>query len=337
VSRTRRLPPILSAIAVATIVFLYLPLAAVAAMSLNSARFGAAWKGLSLRWYVQLAHNELVVHAAANTLVLAVVSTAISTVLGTLLAIGLERFPWPQWMRRLIDAVVYVPVVTPDIVFAVGMLLAFEAVRQVLGGLRLGMGTMIVAHVTFQISFVALVVGSRLATLGRSVEEAARDLYAGSWHSLRRVTLPLIAPGIVAGAMLAFTLSLDDFVISFFTSGPASVTLPLYIYGSLRRGHNAGRPRPFHNRLPGDRCPRPGAAGPRQEPAGGMTHETHHHRPCLLCPACRLQQVRRRGRLRRNCCFEGDRHGVHVLRVHRSGARRAIREGDAAEDRPGHL
>jgi spermidine/putrescine transport system permease protein len=135
-----------------------------------------------------------------------------------------------------VDGVVYVPVVTPDIVFAVGMLLAFEAVRQVLGGLRLGMGTMIIAHVTFQISFVALVVGSRLATIGRSVEEAARDLYAGTWRALRTVTFPLLTPGIVAGAMLAFTLSLDDFVISFFTSGPSSLTLPLYIYGSLRRG-----------------------------------------------------------------------------------------------------
>jgi spermidine/putrescine transport system permease protein len=98
------------------------------------------------------------------------------------------------------------------------------------------MGTMIVAHVTFQTSFVAMVVGSRLVTIGRSVEEAARDLYAGTWYSLRRVTFPLIAPGVVAGAMLALTLSLDDFVISFFTSGPSSVTLPLYIYGSLRRG-----------------------------------------------------------------------------------------------------
>jgi len=132
--------------------------------------------------------------------------------------------------------VVYVPVVTPDIVFAVGLLLAFEVVRQALGGLHLGMATMIVAHVTFQVSFVALVVGSRLATIGRSVEEAARDLYAGTWYAMRTVTLPLIAPGVVAGAMLAFTLSLDDFVISFFTSGPSSVTLPLYIYGSLRRG-----------------------------------------------------------------------------------------------------
>jgi spermidine/putrescine transport system permease protein len=228
--------PGLSAVAIATVVLLYLPLAAVAAMSLNAARFGTAWKGFSLKWYAGLLHNEIVLQAGLNTLVLAVVSTSIATVLGTLLAIGLERFPWPRWMRRIVDAVVYVPVVTPDIVFAVGMLLAFEAARQVLGGLRLGMATMIVAHVTFQISFVALVVGSRLATIGRSVEEAARDLYAGTWYALRKVTLPLIAPGVVAGAMLAFTLSLDDFVISFFTSGPSSVTLPLYIYGSLRRG-----------------------------------------------------------------------------------------------------
>lgn len=232
----RRLNPVLSTVAIGTLLFLYLPLLAVAAMSLNAARFGGVWKGLSFRWYAQLAGNDVVLAAAGNTLLLATVSTAVSTVLGTLLAIGLDRFPWPRWLRRMVDAVVYVPVVTPDIVFAVGMLLAFEAARQALGGLRLGMGTMIVAHVTFQISFVALVVGSRLATIGRSVEEAARDLYAGTWHALRKVTFPLLAPGIVAGAMLAFTLSLDDFVISFFTSGPSSVTLPLYIYGSLRRG-----------------------------------------------------------------------------------------------------
>ncbi|MCX7029261.1 MAG: ABC transporter permease [Spirochaetes bacterium] len=232
----RRLHPGFSAAAIATLVLLYLPLAAVAALSLNASRFGVAWKGFSLRWYAQLASNTLVLSAAANTLVLAAVSTAASTVLGTLLALGLERFPWPRWLRKAIDAVVYVPVVTPDIVFAVGMLLAFEAVRAVLGGLRLGMATMIVAHVTFQVSFVALTVSSRLATIGRTVEEAARDLYAGAWYSMRRVTFPLLAPGVVAGAMLAFTLSLDDFVISFFTSGPSSVTLPLYIYGSLRRG-----------------------------------------------------------------------------------------------------
>jgi spermidine/putrescine transport system permease protein len=233
---TRRLHPVFSATAVATLVLLYLPLVAVAALSLNAARFGVAWKGLSLRWYAQLASNGIVLSAAANTLILAAASTAVSTVLGTLLALGLERFPWPRWLRKSVDAVVYVPVVTPDIVFAVGMLLAFEAVRAGIGGLRLGMATMIVAHVTFQVSFVALTVSSRLATIGRTVEEAARDLYAGAWYAMRRVTFPLLAPGVVAGAMLAFTLSLDDFVISFFTSGPSSVTLPLYIYGSLRRG-----------------------------------------------------------------------------------------------------
>ena len=232
----RRLHPGFSAAAVATLVLLYLPLVAVAALSLNAARFGVAWKGFSLRWYARLAANGIVLSAAANTLILAAVSTAVSTLLGTLLALGLERFPWPRWLRKAVDAVVYVPVVTPDIVFAVGMLLAFEAVRAVLGGLRLGMATMIVAHVTFQVSFVALTVSSRLATIGRTVEEAARDLYAGAWYAMRRVTFPLLAPGVVAGAMLAFTLSLDDFVISFFTSGPSSVTLPLYIYGSLRRG-----------------------------------------------------------------------------------------------------
>jgi spermidine/putrescine transport system permease protein len=232
----KRSSPALTGIAIVTMIFLYLPLVAVAAMSLNAARFGVTWKGFSFVWYRQLAHNEIVLQAALNTLILAAVSTAISTMLGTLLALGLERFPWPRWLRRIVDTIVYVPVVTPDIVFAVGMLLAFEAVRQALGGLRLGMGTMILAHVTFQISFVALVVGSRLATIGRSVEEAARDLYAGTWYAMRKVTLPLIAPGVVSGAMLAFTLSLDDFVISFFTSGPTSVTLPLYIYGSLRRG-----------------------------------------------------------------------------------------------------
>jgi spermidine/putrescine transport system permease protein len=232
----RRLSPILSTIAVGTLAFLYLPLLAVAFLSFNASRYGTAWRGFTFRWYLQLSHNGIVLSAAANTLILAAVSTAVSTVLGTLLAVALERFPWPPWVRRAVDAVVYVPVVTPDIVFAVGMLLAFEAARSFLGGLRLGMGTMMAAHVTFQVSFVALTVGSRLATIGRTVEEAARDLYAGSLYAMRRVTFPLLAPGVVAGAMLAFTLSLDDFVISFFTSGPSSVTLPLYIYGSLRRG-----------------------------------------------------------------------------------------------------
>ncbi len=167
---------------------------------------------------------------------LALVSTLAATLLGTLLALGLRPLPLAALVLGPPGRFVYLPVVTPDIVFAVGLLLAFETARAAFGGLRLGLGTMIVAHVTFQVSFVALVVASRLATIGRTVEEAARDLYASSWYTLRHVTLPLLVPGIVAAGLLAFTLSLDDFVISFFTSGPTSVTLPIYIYGSLRRG-----------------------------------------------------------------------------------------------------
>ena len=169
----RRLHPLFSVLAIGTFAFLYIPLLAVAALSLNASRFSSVWSGPSLKWYALLLKNDLVLSAAGNTLLLGLASTAVSTLLGTLLALGLERFPWPRWMRRVIDGVVYVPVVTPDIVFAVGMLLAFEAARRLMGGMRLGMGTMIVAHVTFQISFVALTVGSRLATIGRSVEEAA--------------------------------------------------------------------------------------------------------------------------------------------------------------------
>jgi len=226
----------LGLLAVATLATLYVPLVAVAALSLNASRYGVAWKGFTLQWYTRLLSNPVVLRAASNTLVLAAVSTAVATFLGTLLALGLERFPWPRRLKRAVDALVYVPVVIPDIVFAVGMLLAFEVARGVFSSLRLGMLTMIVAHITFEIPFIALVVGSRLATVGRTVEEAARDLYADTSYAMRRVTLPLLLPGMVAGAMLAFTLSLDDFVISFFTSGPASVTLPLYIYGALRRG-----------------------------------------------------------------------------------------------------
>ena len=226
----------LAALAVATLALLYVPLVAVAALSFNASRYGVAWTGFTLQWYTRLLRNPVVLRAALNTLLLAAISTTVATVLGTLLALGVERFPWPRRLKRTIDTLVMVPVVIPDIVFAVGMLLAFEAARRLFPELRLGMATMVVAHITFEIPFIALVVGSRLATVGRTVEEAARDLYADTSYALRRVTLPLLVPGVVAGAMLAFTLSLDDFVISFFTSGPTSVTLPLYIYGALRRG-----------------------------------------------------------------------------------------------------
>jgi spermidine/putrescine transport system permease protein len=233
---THRMHPWVSVLAIGTLAFLYLPMVAVGVFSVNAARYGFAWKGFTLQWYTRLFRNEYVLEAARNTLILAVVSTVIATLLGTLLALGMWRFPWSKWLRRYLDVTVYLPVVTPDIIFAAAVVVAFGFLRTVWAVFQPGLLTMIVAHVTFQTAFVAMVVQSRLTTIGVTLEEAARDLYADTPYLLRRVMLPLLMPGIVAGAMLAFMLSLDDFVISFFTAGPESTTLPIYIYASVRRG-----------------------------------------------------------------------------------------------------
>ena len=155
--------------------------------------------------------------------------------MGTLLAIGLDRFPWGKRTNTFFDVILHIPVVIPDIILAAALVVAFGLLRFVSSIFEPGLFNMIIAHITFQIAFVALVVRSRLVSIGRDVEEAARDLFASTPYLLRRVTLPLLMPGIVAGAMLAFTLSLDDFVISFFTAGPESITLPLFIYAAVRR------------------------------------------------------------------------------------------------------
>jgi spermidine/putrescine transport system permease protein len=152
------------------------------------------------------------------------------------LAIGMDRFPWTRRTNSFLDTILYIPVVIPDIILAAALVVAFGLLRIVSAVFEPGLTNMIIGHITFQIAFVALVVRSRLVAIGREVEEAARDLFASNWYLLRRVMLPLLMPGIVAGAMLAFTLSLDDFVISFFTAGPESQTLPLYIFAAVRRG-----------------------------------------------------------------------------------------------------
>jgi spermidine/putrescine transport system permease protein len=227
---------LITAAALSTMGFLYLPLAGVAVFSVNSAYRGWVWQGFTLKWYAQLLQNEFILEAALNTLILAVVSTVVATILGTILAIGLDRFPWSKRVGSALDMILYLPVVIPDIILAAALVVAFGLLRLVSGVFEPGLLNMIIGHITFQIAFVALVVRSRLVTLGRDMEEAGRDLYADNFYLLRRVTLPLLAPGIVAGAMLAFTLSLDDFVISFFTAGPESVTLPLFIFAAVRRG-----------------------------------------------------------------------------------------------------
>ncbi|MDR1577268.1 MAG: ABC transporter permease [Deltaproteobacteria bacterium] len=223
-------------VAYLSLVLLYLPALAVAIFSVNKARFGLNWKGFSWMWYQKLLENEAIIEATLNSLILAVVSTIIATVIGTALALGLERAPWPKSCLRLFDAIVNIPVAVPDIIMAVALVLAFSLLRNLSGIFDMGLGAMIIGHVTFQISFVTMVVRGRLASLNPQTREAAWDLFASRFYNFRRVTLPLITPGILAGAMLAFTLSLDDFIISFFIHGPESVTLPIYIFASLKRG-----------------------------------------------------------------------------------------------------
>lgn len=234
---------ILPAVAMfAGLALLYVPLFAVMVYSFNGAEKGLLWTGFSVRWY-----NEIIVdpdasrtsreirEAAMNTVLLGAASTVVSTFLGTLLALG-TRFPWPKSMARLLDAIVDIPAVAPDIAFAAVLVVAFNVLRYVSPVFENGMLTMVIGHVTLQIAFVALVVRARIVSIGPSVSEAAIDLYASSWYHFRKVTFPLLWPAIAGGAMLAFTLSLNDFVIGFFTSGPSSITLPIYVYHSQLRG-----------------------------------------------------------------------------------------------------
>lgn len=228
-----------STVAIISLAVLYLPMLAVAIFSVNAARRGTTWQGFTLQWYAALLENDAILKAAWNTFLLAVISTTISTVLGTMLALGMGRFPWKKSVTTWFDLTIYLPIVSPDIIFAAAMVVVFRLIRELTGMFDLGMTTMVMAHVTYQVAFVALVVRGRLATIGPNIEEAARDLYASNFYILRKVLLPLLAPGIFGGAVLAFTMSLDDFVISFFTSGPDSATLPIFIYSAMRRGISA--------------------------------------------------------------------------------------------------
>jgi spermidine/putrescine transport system permease protein len=211
--------------------FLYVPLAVVALFSFNAARHSASWTGASLEWYRTLPQNELAIAAVKNSVTLAICSSAISTLLGTMLGYGMFKRN-----SKRIAKFLHLPICLPDIVQAVALLLFFSVAHNWLGVLGLGMPAMILGHATFQIPFVAVVVRARCATLDPAWDEAARDLGATPREAFWHVTLPILRPGILAGAMLAFTLSLDDFVVSFFTGGAGSTTLPVWIYSSVKRG-----------------------------------------------------------------------------------------------------
>jgi len=211
--------------------FLHLPLATLIIFSFNASRF-TIWEGFSFRWYQAVFHDPEMTDAAWNSVIIAIVSTAISTIAGTLAAYAL-------WKRssRLISGSIYLSLVTPEIVTGISLLAFFQWAFRWLGW-HLGLYTVILAHISFSIAYVAIVVAARLRTFDPALEEAAMDLGATEWRAFWRVTLPALAPGIVAAALLALTISFDDYVITSLVAGVDSTTLPMVIYALARRGAN---------------------------------------------------------------------------------------------------
>ena len=210
-------------------VFLYAPIAILVVFSFNAARQTAFWEGFTLDWYRRLLGNALLFRAVRNSLVVAGVTTVAAVLLGTPAALALARHEFRG--KRATQALLYLPVIIPEVVLGAALVTFFGA-----AGLRLSIATVVIAHVVFSVSYVAIVVRARLAGLDPALEEAARDLGAGPFETFRRVTLPLAAPGILASALLVFTLSIDDYVITSFVAGVGATTLPLHIYSMLKVG-----------------------------------------------------------------------------------------------------
>ena len=244
-----RRSPWLTLSALAVYFFLYGPIVVLILFSFNSSRTNVVFEGVVNRgpcgpfyWFCELAQNDDVLDATRNTLIIAISSTVVATTIGTLAALALQRYNFP--FKRFSEGTLYIPIVIPEIVMGIGILVFFSAFFGWFNGLlgltgdarlAMGLGTVIVSHIAFSVPFVIMVVRARLHGFDQSLEEAAMDLGANEITTFRRITLPLIAPGVMSGALLAFTLSLDDFIITFFTTGPGATTLPIYVYGLLRR------------------------------------------------------------------------------------------------------
>jgi spermidine/putrescine transport system permease protein len=224
--KSSRLPAIVFALVV---VFLYVPILFLVVNSFNEARYSSTWTGFTLKWYAALFNpqNRDLWEATQRTLLIAISSSAVSMILGTLSACALHWYRTK--LQRLNYGMIYLPIIIPDLLMGISLLLFFVAL-----GVTLGTVTILIAHITFCASFVTVVVLGRLQGFDESVIAAARDLGATRWVAIRRVILPLLAPGIVAGGLLSFTLSVDDYVITFFVTGPGSTTLPLKIYSMVK-------------------------------------------------------------------------------------------------------
>lgn len=227
--------------------FLWAPILVLVIFSFNDSRSVSNFSGFTLKWYNNIFNGvvgteasfstDQLLHSVQNTLIVSLSATAVSTVIGTMVALGLARTNFPG--KRLLDGIMFLPVVIPEIAQGISLLIFFQILFnwwEGLTGQRFlpGFHTIIIAHVAFNISYVAIVVRARLADMNPRLEEAARDLGANNWQTFWKITFPLILPGVIAGALLAFTLSLDDFVVTFFTSGVGTTTLPVFVYGLLK-------------------------------------------------------------------------------------------------------
>jgi spermidine/putrescine transport system permease protein len=210
-------------------VFLYVPILVLIVLSFNKSGLPTAWTGFSTEWYGKLIANPKILSAAGNSLIVAVASTIISTAIGTLLAMGLEESKSNPWL----DALVAAPMIIPDIVLAIALLSFYTLLNM-----SLGLHSIVLSHAVFNIAFVCMVVRTRLKNFDRSIVEASIDLGASEFTTFRRVTLPVIAPGVIAAALLSFTLSIDEFIIAYFTAGAGqgSTTFPMQIYAMIRFG-----------------------------------------------------------------------------------------------------
>ncbi|KQL36417.1 spermidine/putrescine ABC transporter permease [Bacillus sp. FJAT-25509] len=221
--------PILIGFSTIILICLYLPILILILFSFNKSKINAQWSGFTFDWYINLFHNPQVIDAFMNSLFIAIVTTILSTILGTICALALHKHKYK--FSNFISGLVYLPIVVPDILMGLSLLILFTNFHIELGSI-----TIIIAHVTFCISYVIILLAARLSGMSTDLEDAASDLGATPWQTFRFVTLPALMPGIIASALLCFTLSIDDFVISFFVSGPSSTTLPIYIYGMVKKG-----------------------------------------------------------------------------------------------------
>lgn len=227
--------------------FLWAPILLLVLFSFNDSRSISSWRGFTFQWYQNIFNDvvgtearfstALMVNSLGNSIIVGLLATLIATTLGTMVALSLVRGNYRG--KSILDGVLFLPVVIPEITQGISLLIFFNIVFDWLASLtgqriQFGFPTIIIGHVAFNISYVAIVVRARLADMNPRLEEAARDLGANEWRTFWRVTFPLILPGIISGALLAFTLSLDDFVITFFTSGVGTTTLPIFVYGLLK-------------------------------------------------------------------------------------------------------